>query len=118
MGLISFFCDSQKPLLSVFLSLLPSVILKSPKKIRLFFRVIFLYNIFLIFLINIYLSIRSLFIALEGPYKAKTASVVFLILNKKYCPAGSVMIHSIGGAVIFASTKKPQVCAFVLPNVV
>ena len=52
---------------------------------------------------------RCSFIVLQGE-KAKTASVVFLILKKTYFPAVSVIICSIGGAVLFAST--PQVCVF------
>ena len=55
---------------------------------------------------------RCCFIVPEGAYKAKTASVVFLILKKTDLPAGSVVICSIGGAVLFASTKTPQVCVF------
>ena len=46
MRLIICSCDLQKPSLPVLLSLLPSVILKSPKSIRLFFQVIFLCNNF------------------------------------------------------------------------
>ena len=45
-------------------------------------------------------------------YKAKKASVVFLILKKTYLPAGSVIICYIGGAVLFAITKTPEVCVF------
>ena len=55
---------------------------------------------------------RRSFIVPEGAYKAKTASVVFLILKKTYLPAGSVIICYIGGAVLFAITKTPQVCVF------
>ena len=52
------------------------------------------------------------FIVPEETYKAKTASVVCLILKKTYLPAGSVIICSIGGVVFFASTTTEQVCAF------
>ena len=140
MRLISSYCDTQKPLLPVLLSLLPNVILKSPKSIRLFLWVIFLHNDFLIFLINICLSMSHSFIVpamapslfqpwplycsshrffiapfivlAKGAYKGKAASVVFLILKKTYLPAGLVIICSIGGAVLFASNKTPQVCFF------
>ena len=44
------------------------------------------------------------FIVPEGAYKAKTASVVFLIVKKAYLPTGLVIICSVGGAVLFAST--------------
>ena len=54
---------------------------------------------------------RRSFIDPKGTYKANTASVVFLILKKIYFPARSVFICSIGGAVLFHSTKT-QVCAF------
>ena len=111
MRLINSSCDSR-PLLPILLYLLPSIILKSPKSIRLFFRVIFLWNYFLIFLVNIFLSMRRSFIVLEGAYNAKTASAVFLILKKTYLPAGSVIICSIGWAVLFASTKTPRVYVF------
>ena len=50
------------------------------------------------------------FIVPEGAYKAKTASVVFLIVKKAYLPTGLVIICSVGGAVLFASTKTPQDC--------
>ena len=50
------------------------------------------------------------FIVPDGAYKAKTASVVFLIVKKAYPPAGSVIICSVRGAVLFASTKTPQDC--------
>ena len=112
MRFISSACDSQKSLLPVLLSLLPSVILKSPKSIRLFFRLIFLSNNFLINLINICLPLRRSFVVPEGEYKAKTASAVFLNLEKTYLPAGSVIICSIGGAVLFDSTNTPQVYVF------
>ena len=140
MRLISSYCDTQKPLLPVLLFLLPNVILKSPKSIRLFLWVIFLYNNFLIFLINICLYVSRSFIVpamapspfqpwplhcsrhrsfiapfivlAKGAYKAKAASVVFLVLKKTYLPAGLVIICSIGGAVLFANTKTPQVCFF------
>ena len=54
------------------------------------------------------------FIVPGGRYKAKTTSVVFFFffLKKTYLPAGSVIICTIGGAVLFASTKIPQVCVF------
>ena len=52
------------------------------------------------------------FILPERVYKAKTASFVFLILKKGYLLAGSVIISSIGGAVLFANTKTEQGCAF------
>ena len=55
---------------------------------------------------------RGSFIVPEGACKAKAASVVCLILKKTYLPAGSVIICSIGGAVLFASTKTAQVCVF------
>ena len=55
---------------------------------------------------------RRSFIVLEGAYNAKTASAVFLILKKTYLPAGSVIICSIGWAVLFASTKTPRVYVF------
>ena len=106
MSLISSSCDSQKSLLPVLLSLLPRVILKSPKSITLFFWLIFLYNNFFIFLINICLSMRRSFAVPGeggGGYEAKTAT---------YLPAGSVMICSIGGAVLFVNTKTPKVCVF------
>ena len=44
--------------------------------------------------------------------KAKTAPVVVLILKKTYFPVGSVIISSVGGAVLFGSAETPQVCAF------
>ena len=112
MRLISSSRNSQKSFLPVLLSLLPCVMLKPLKSIRLFFQVIFLYNNFLIFLINIYLSMHRSFIVPEGACKAKTTSVVFLILKKTFLPAGSVSICSIGGAVILVSTKAPQTCVF------
>ena len=43
---------------------------------------------------------RCSFTVLEGTYKAKIASVVFLILKKTYLPAGSVIICSAPGAVL------------------
>ena len=43
---------------------------------------------------------RRSFTVLEGTQKAKTASVVFLILKKTYLPAGSVIICSARGAVL------------------
>ena len=55
---------------------------------------------------------RRSFIVPEEAYKVKTASAVFLILKKTYLPAVSVIICSIGGAVLFASTETPQVCVF------
>ena len=85
---------------------------RKKKSIRLFFRVIFLYNNFLIFLINICLSMRRSFIVPEGAYKAKTTSAVFFILKKAYLPTGSFIICFLGGFVHFASTKTSQVCVF------
>ena len=55
---------------------------------------------------------RRSFIVPQGAYKARTASVVFLILKKTYLPAGSVIICSIRVAVLFPRTKTPQVCVF------
>ena len=55
---------------------------------------------------------RRSFRNLEGAYKAKTASVVSLIMRKTHLPAGSVNICSIGGSFLFASTKPPQVYDF------
>ena len=114
MRFISSPCDLRKSLLPALLSLLPSFTLKSPKKIKLYFQVIFLFIIFLIFHINIYLSMYRSFIVSEGTYKAKIASAVFLILNKPYLPAGPVIYCSIGGAILFVSTKTSQVCVFLV----
>ena len=55
---------------------------------------------------------RRSFIVAEGAYKVKTASAVFLILKKTYLLTGSVIICSIGGTILFANTKTPQVCVF------
>ena len=52
------------------------------------------------------------FIVPEGANKAKKTSAVFLILKKQYLPAGSIIICSIAGSTLFASTKTPQVCVF------
>ena len=52
------------------------------------------------------------FIVSEEAYKAETASAVFLILKKTYRPAGSDVICSKGGPVLFASSKTPQICVF------
>ena len=54
---------------------------------------------------------RRPFIDPEGAYKAKTAFAVFLILKKIYFRARSVIICSIGGAVLFHSTTT-HVCVF------
>ena len=43
---------------------------------------------------------RRSFIILEGTYKAKAASVVFLIFKKKNLPGGSVIIRTARGAVL------------------
>ena len=87
--------DWEKSLLFVLLSLLPSVILKSPKSVRLVLWVIFLYNNFLIFLINICLSIHCYFIVSEGAYKSNT---------------GFVIIYSVREEVLFASLKQHNLC--------
>ena len=55
---------------------------------------------------------RRFFIVPDGAYKAKIVAVVFLVLKKTYLPAGSVIICSIGGAVLFASTKTQLMCVF------
>ena len=55
---------------------------------------------------------RRSFIILEGTYKAKAASVVFLIFKKTYLQAWSVFICSIGKAVLFAGTKTSKICVF------
>lgn len=52
------------------------------------------------------------FIVPEGSYKAKTASPLFFILKKTDLQAGSAIIYSTGGVVLFASNKAPQVCIF------
>ena len=69
-----------------------------------------MYKNFLIFLINICHSMRRSFIVPEETYKAKAAFVLFLVLNKTYLPAGSVVICSIGGAVLIDNTGSPRVC--------
>ena len=60
---------------------------------------------------------RRSFIVPEGAYKAKTASAVFLILNKTQLPAGSVIIFSLRGAPLFAGNKTLQVCALPGENI-
>ena len=55
---------------------------------------------------------RRSFIVPEGAYKANKSSALFLNLKKTYLPPGSVITCSIAGAVLFASTKTPQVCVF------
>ena len=52
------------------------------------------------------------FIVPEGANKAKKTFAVFLILKKHYLPAGLIIICSIAGSILFASTKTPQVCVF------